>query len=218
MYSFLHITLFVWTGLDLFYGTRPKSLQSAPQGFKRDLRISDPVLISAPWTPKPASQTSLSLVPAQENRTYTNTLHSATSVTSLSDVDYELGSPTYWYPGRLPQSNDSIEQARAASASKPPAAPEQPFWLPEIERPPLHQPLFPSKRDHKPKPISAPGVQKHRPVAVSGGSNRPRHQTPKLAPPGSLPGHKHGGSKLKDVTVTTPKGSLNDRGLLERAD
>jgi hypothetical protein len=212
--SFLHIAVFVWTLFDLFYGTRPKWPPNNPhQKSIRDLRISDPVLISAPWTSKLASQDSLELLHNKGSVTSFHTHKSIHSTASLSDIESDLNSPTYWYPGRLPRRNVFDEQQLHNNANPASVAPSQTSRLPEIERPPLHQPLFPSEPSSKAAhilvyerkhPGAPPSVRRPRNNATVGMESR-------------ITGHHPDAPRMREAVVYTPRGSLNDRGLLGRA-
>jgi len=203
--SFLHVALFVWTSIDLFYGMRPKWPPSTPQRNVRDLRISDPVLISAPWTNKLISQDSLELLHKKNGPSDSNTLKSQSSMTSLSDVESEINSSTYRYPGRPPEGNAFAVQKQKI-CSQPPIPSTMLSRLSESERPPLQQPLFENSR--------AAHVllyeRKHRGAPPS--VRRPRNtkkSDERLA--------VHPDLSKQRAKVYTPRGSLNDRGLLHQA-
>lgn len=211
--SFLHIALFIWALLELFYGTRPKWPPAAPQHKSiRDLRISDPVLISAPWTIKLGNRDSLELLHQKGGSvTSLHTRKSNHSATSLSDIESELNSPTFWYPGRLPQGNVFSEQRNLT-------APIRSSVLPEIERPPLHQPLFPDERDLNPVSKAAHIlVYERKHAGAPPNVRRPKNPATVQMENRIAGNHPDAPKETRETRVYTPRGSLNDRGLLGRA-
>ena len=87
--------------------------------------------------------------------------------------------------------------------------------LPEIEMPPLRQPLFAGGSEQPLGPLGGLAMGGERAGADSRRNGGSRKYPAKVVA-GSLPGHRRGGTRMIGAAVGVPKGSLNDRGLLGR--